>query len=147
MDTIQTAKATAAAPTYNEGHYFPLSSDLSGNLRVNASVTATVTPAVSSTSSVPLEQTIGAVTAVAVLALNATRKGCAVQNCGTTVLYIGLGQTPTSSNYHIALAAGGQSNDGSSNRWDGTISGCLWQGAVNVISSGSGGLCNVVELT
>lgn len=104
------------------------------------------TPPSSSTSSLPAQSSVGAASGQ-ILAANAARKGCAVQNTGTTTLYLGLGQTPTVTAYHIALPACGTHDDGSSSRWDGTISGVVWTGAVNAIGSGAGGTCVVTELT
>ena len=104
------------------------------------------TPPVSSTSSAPAQKTVGTV-AGDILASNASRKACAVQNTGTTVIYLALGHTASATAYFIALPAGGTANDGSSPRWDGTVSGVLWQGSINAISSAAGGTCVVMELT
>lgn len=104
------------------------------------------TPPTSNTSSAVAQKTVGTTSAQA-LAANASRKGCCVVNTGTTVLKLGLGQTPTQTGYHISLPACGNADDGSSNRWDGTISGVLWTGAVNIISSASGGTYTTTELT
>lgn len=122
----------------------PLLVDGSGNLKVAGSFSST--PPTSSSSNSPSQKTVGS-SSGSILASNGSRKGCAVQNTGTVAIYLGLGQVPTATAYHIALPAGGSSNDGSSNRWDGTISGVLWQGAVNAISASGGGTCVVTELT
>jgi hypothetical protein len=103
-------------------------------------------PPTSSTASSPAQKTVGT-SAGSILASNGSRKGCSVQNTGTTVIKLGLGANPSGTAYHIALRAGGGSDDGSSERWDGTISGVLWQGAVDAISSAAGGTCVVTELT
>jgi len=104
------------------------------------------TPPTSSTSTAPSRQTVSG-SSGEILAANGSRKGCAVQNVGTVPVYLGLGQTPTASAYHIALPACGTSNDGSSSRWDGTLSGVLWQGAVNAITASGGGAIVATELT
>lgn len=121
-----------------------LACDANRNLKVAGSFSST--PPSSNTSSVPAQQTIGT-TSVQVIAANASRKGLSIQNTGTTVLKLGLGQTPTQTAYHIALRAGGAADDGSSERWDGTISGVVWTGAVNAISPSAGGTVVVTELT
>jgi hypothetical protein len=121
----------------------PLLVDGSGNLKIAGSFSST--PPTSNTASVPVQKTVGS-SSGQVLAANAARKGCAVVNTGTVPIYLGLGQTPTGTAYHIVLPACGNANDGSSARWDGTISGVLWTGAVNAICTG-GGTCVVAELT
>ena len=108
--------------------------------------TFSAAPPASSTASIPARQTVGS-TSGSILAANALRKGCGVQNVSTVPVYLGLGQDPTATAYHIALPAGGSSNDGSSPVWDGTFSGVLWQGAVNAITAAGGGAVVVTELT
>lgn len=107
-------------------------------------VVGSFTPAnvVSSTASAPSRQTVGT-TAILVLAANTGRKKLILQNVGTTVIKIALGTTPTSSNYHFSLPAGGSTDDGSSPRVEDT----MWLGAVHAISSGAGGALQVAELT
>ena len=128
----------------NGGLLYIAAGDAARRLLV-AGTFASIPPA-SSTASAPAQQAVGVV-AGSILAANASRKGCAVQNTGTSRIYLGLGANPTTSNYHIALPAGGSANDGSSERWDGTISGVRWLGAVNAISSAAGGTVVVTELT
>jgi hypothetical protein len=122
----------------------PLNLDAGGNLKIVGSFSST--PPTSNTSNAPAQTAVGT-SSVAALAANASRKGCSVQNTGTTVIKLGFGQTPTQTAYHRALRAGGSSDDGTSYFWDGTISGVLWTGAVNAISSASGGTCVVTEFT
>jgi hypothetical protein len=66
-----------------------------------------------------------------------------LQNVGTTRIYIAFGATPTTSNYHVALPAGGSQNDGSSLVYVDT----LWIGDVQAISSAAGGLLQVTEFS
>jgi hypothetical protein len=67
-----------------------------------------------------------------------------IVNCGTTTLYLGFGQTPTTANYHWSLAGcGGSAHDGTGEK---LISDVIVQ-QVNAISSASGGLVNITELT
>jgi hypothetical protein len=141
-----TAGLTPGTPMMVEfgGELLIAAGDASRRLQVAGSLAST--PPVSSTASAPAQQTVG-VLAGSILAANASRKGCAVQNTGTSRIYLGLGANPTTSNYHIALPACGNGNDGSSAVWDGTISGALWQGAVYAISSAAGGTVVVTELT
>ena len=103
-------------------------------------------PPTSTTASVPTRQTVGS-TSGSILAANGARKGCSVQNVGTVPVLLGFGQVPTATAYHLALPAGGSSNDGSSQPWDGTVSGVLWQGAVNAITAAGGGAVVVTEWT
>lgn len=79
-----------------------------------------------------------------ILVANSNRKRFTLQNVGTTVIKILLGiGIPTQTAFHFALPAGGTDNDGSSYIWNDV----MWQGAVQAISSGSGGLLLVAELT
>jgi hypothetical protein len=122
----------------------PLNLDAGGNLKIAGSFSST--PPSSNTSNVPAQTSVGT-SSVSILAANASRKGCSVQNTGTTRILLGLGQTPTGTAYHVALPACGTSNDGSSPRWDGTISGVVWTGTINGIGSAGGGTVVVTELT
>jgi hypothetical protein len=128
------------------GELEAIQADASGNLKIAGSFSATVTPPTSNTATAPAQTTVGA-SSGQILAANAARKGSAVQNTGTTRIFLGLGAAPTTTAYHIALPACGVANDGSSPAWDGTFSGVVWQGAVYAISSGAGGTCVVTELT
>lgn len=88
-------------------------------------------------------QTSQDTTADVVLAANASRKRFMVQNTGTTVIYLGLGATPTNTAYHIALLACVAANDGTGASYiDDT-----WTGSVSAISSAAGGLLVITELT
>jgi hypothetical protein len=93
-------------------------------------------------SSIPLQQTVGA-SAISILVANLTRLEAMVVNTGTTVIYLGLGRTPTIVNYHVALAACSVANDGTG----GTYITDIWKGAINAISNGAGGTVCVTELT
>jgi hypothetical protein len=66
-----------------------------------------------------------------------------LQNVGTTRIYVAFGATPTTSNYHFALPAGGSQNDGSSPVYLDT----LWLGDVQAISSAAGGLLQITEFS
>jgi hypothetical protein len=119
----------------------PLSLDASGNLLVAG--TLTVTPDKSATVSAAGPTTIGASSAQ-LLASNSSRKRMILQNVGTTRLFILFGAgTASAVNYHIALPAGGNTNDGSSPVYSDT----LWQGAVQAISSAAGGSVQALEFT
>lgn len=131
---------TAQPVELQDGSGNPLTST-GGALNVAGSLT--VTPTTSTTASSPSQQSVG-VAASTVLAANSSRKRLMLQNCGTSVIYIALGGTnPTTSNYHFALAACGVANDGSGQIYQDT----MWLGAVRAISSASGGLLQVTELT
>lgn len=133
--TVAVTQSTSPWVT-SENHFtHTLNQDGSGNVGVtvqNSSSTATATAqtAVSSSSG-------------SVLATNANRKECMVVNTGITVVYIALGQTPTTSAYHVALSAcTSAANDGTG----GTYVSDLWKGAINAICAVSGTVC-VTELT
>jgi hypothetical protein len=79
----------------------------------------------------------------AILNANSSRKECTVVNTGTTYIYLGLGQTPSGTAYHIALAKCTTANDGTGGTWTSD----MWKGAINAISSASGGTVVVTELT
>ena len=87
-------------------------------------------------------QTIGT-SASAVVNLNAARKEVTIINTGTTYIYLGLGQTPTNTAYHIALAKCTAANDGTGGTWTSD----MWKGSVLAISSAAGGTVNLTELT
>jgi hypothetical protein len=87
-------------------------------------------------------QTIGT-SASAVVNLNAARKEVTIINTGTTYIYLGLGQTPTNTAYHIALAKCTAANDGTGGTWTSD----MWKGSVLALSSAAGGTVNLTELT
>lgn len=78
------------------------------------------------------------------LAANPDRKRLILQNVGTTKIFVLFGSgTASSSNYHVALPAGGTSNDGSSPLYVDE----LWTGAIQAISSAVGGAIQALEFT
>ena len=102
-----------------------------------------VTPAPSTTSNSPAQQTVGT-SSGSILATNSARKKCLVTNTGSTTIYLGLGQTPSVTAYHVALSpCGNAPNDGSG----GTFFDDSWDGAINAISSAAGGTVCVLEMT
>lgn len=113
---------------------------VSGAVTVSGSVTTT--PVTSSTATSPAVNTVDG-TAETVLAANSSRKRFMLQNVGTTKIYIAFGATPTTSNYHLALPAGGSQNDGSSPVYTDE----MWTGNVQAISSAAGGLLQITEMT
>ena len=95
----------------------------------------------SNTASAPSQQTVSN-SSGQILASNSLRIEATIVNTGTTPIYLALGRTPTTTAYHICLAACGTSNDGTG----GTYTTDVWKGAINAISASSGTVC-VVELT
>jgi hypothetical protein len=79
---------------------------------------------------------------VAILNSNSSRKEVIVVNTGTTVIYLGFGQTPSTTAYHVALAKCTSANDGSGGSWTSD----MWKGAINAIGSAGGGTVCVTEL-
>lgn len=141
-DVTEGSIADAAVSTDSAG---TVNAHLRGIVKLLAAGISTTEP-VSSTATAPSQTTIGT-SALTALAVNATRKGLNIQNQGTTVLKILLGSaTPTQSNYTVALPACITANDGSSPPWYGPP-GVAWTGAVQWISSASGGLGEAIELT
>lgn len=109
-------------------------------LSPNSSQFATSTTATTLPGTNP--QTIGT-SSSAVVNATASRKEITITNTGTTVIFLGLGQTPTITSYHIALSGCTLANDGTGS----TYTTDIWKGAINAISSSAGGLVNVAELT
>lgn len=79
------------------------------------------------------------------LASNTSRKALIIQNTGTTKLYLVYGSaTPTTTAYHVALAACTAANDGTG----GIIDEDAWKGAVQAVgSAAAAGTCVITEIT
>lgn len=106
----------------------------------NLQVTATSVG--SSTSNAVVQNTVNTGSSN-ILSANTSRKEMTIINTGLTVIFLGLGQTPTTTQYHIALAACSSANDGTG----GTYTTDIWKGQVNAISSAGGGTVCVLEMT
>ena len=78
-----------------------------------------------------------------ILAANDNRKGLIVVNTGTTVIYLGLGRTPTVTAYHYPLAACSVADDGKGGQYFDDS----WTGSVLAIGSAGGGSVVVTEIT
>lgn len=114
-----------------------------GAVQVDGSaVTQPVTSPTSSTANSPAATGVSG-SSGQILATNAVRKELIITNTGTVTVYLALGQTPTSSAYHIALAPCGSANDGTG----GVYVSDIWKGAINAITAGSAGTVCVTELT
>lgn len=121
-------------------------SDGGASVVVSGTLQVEVTEATSDTATSPSQKTVGT-SAITLLPANANRKGFIIQNQGTTVVKLLLGSgVPDQNNYTMALPACGVNNDASSQPWCGPP-GLIWTGAVQAISSASGGLVGVVELS
>lgn len=89
------------------------------------------------------QTTIGT-TAAQLIAANPNRRGLTIQNTGTTILKLVYGTgTPTQTVYHIGLSACTAADDAKG----GFIAEDPWTGAMQIISSGAGGTCVVMEIT
>jgi hypothetical protein len=99
-------------------------------------------PLPSVTANSPSAQTVTS-TSGSVLASNTSRKELRVTNTGTVAVYLGLGQTPTATAYHVALSPCTSGNDGTG----GGYTSDLWKGAVNAIVASTSGTVVVTELT
>jgi hypothetical protein len=76
--------------------------------------------------------TVTAGVSAALVAANTVRNGLSVtvDTAATSPVYLLLGTgTASATNFHFALAAGGN--------WDGRISGVVWRGAVQFFSAGT----------
>jgi hypothetical protein len=113
-----------------------------GTVNISAAQTIAITGPTSTTANAPSQVAVGTSSVVA-LASNASRKECTIVNTGTTVLFLGLAQTPTNTAYHIALSPCATANDGTG----GTYTTDIFKGAINAIGSAVSGTCVVVELT
>jgi len=101
-----------------------------------------VTTNSSTAASVPAQTAVG-VSSVAILSANTARREAIVVNTGTTIIYLGLGRTPTTSAYHAALSPCSSANDGTG----GTFTTDIFAGAINAIGSAASGTVCVTELT
>jgi len=113
-----------------------------GGLPLPVTGTVVISGTTSTVASVPAQTAVGTASVV-VLAANAARKECIFVNTGTTIIYLGLGQTPTVTAYHIALLPCAVANDGSG----GAFLSDIWKGAVNAIGSAASGTLCITELT
>lgn len=77
-----------------------------------------------------------------ILASNSSRKQFLVVNTGVNAVYLGLGQTPTATAYHVALSPCLTANDGTG----GTFLSNLWTGAINAIAAAASTV-TVMELS
>jgi uncharacterized protein YdaL len=121
-----------------------------GNDGTNAYAVPLASGGTSVVTSGPTSTSAGSAAAVAVttasgviLAANSARKECIITNIGTTVIYLGLGATPTAVNYHVALSGCTNAHDGTGSVYLSDI----WKGVINAISSGASGLVATAELT
>ena len=120
-----------------------VAADAAQVVAISPNNTVNVTPVASTTANSPSQQTVGT-TSGSILATNAARKKFLVTNTGITTIFLGLGQTPTITAYHVALApCGNSANDGSG----GTFFDDSWDGAINAISSAAAGTVCVLEMT
>lgn len=130
--TVTVAQATAAN----------LNATVTGTVAATQSGTWTVGTATSSTASSPAATSVTS-TSSSVLASNAARKEFQIINTDVVTVYIGLGQTPTATAYHIALSPCTTANDGTG----GSYISDLWTGAVNAIVASTSGHVVVMELS
>jgi hypothetical protein len=109
-----------------------LSSDTAIVVTTNGSTTAgaPANTAVTSTSS-------------AVLAANVARREALITNTDTVVVYVGLGQVPTATAYHVALRPCTVAHDGTG----GSFVTDIWKGAINAIVASTTGHIAIAELT
>lgn len=76
---------------------------------------------------------------VTVIGPNPFRRGLSIVNLGPAIVFLTLGDQAAVVNTALALSA-------SLGSWDGRLSGCLWMGSVQAISSAGGNTIGVVEV-
>lgn len=121
---------------------FPSRSTVAVGQATAANLNATVVPPSSTTASSTTHTSVSTVS-IQVLAANSNRKEVIITNTGTTVIYLGLGATPTVTDYHVALSGCTNANDGTGSVYVSDI----WKGVINAIGSGSTGSVVSAELT
>lgn len=105
-------------------------------LIVSTATAATVTTVNQKSATPPAINTVSLGTfASPTFAANATRKSFWVQNVGTSVVYLGLGATPSATAYHFALASGTLAHSGNG----GIYFDSEWVGTVTAIASAATG--------
>jgi hypothetical protein len=82
-------------------------------------------------------------TSASILAANLSRKVCRIENTNTVTVFLGFGQTPTATAYHVALKGCTGANDGTGGVYESTV----WKGAINAIVASTSGDVVVTELT
>ena len=76
------------------------------------------------------------------LPANGERIDFVIVNTDVVVVYLGLGQTPTATAYHVALSPCTVAHDGKG----GTFSSDSWKGDVNAIVASTGGHVSITEI-
>lgn len=94
------------------------------------------------TASTPAQTSVGAGAGV-ILAANDNRKGLLIVNTGTTIIYLGLGATPTVTAYHYVLGACAVGDDGKGGQYFDD----QWTGAISAIGSAGGGAIVITEIS
>lgn len=141
---------TTAANTKTNPFFNAISDGTNGPVAVKAaSVAATaadpalvVTTNGSTTAGAPANTSVTSTSSTA-LAANVARRECTIVNTDVVVVYLGLGQVPTATAYHIALTPCTVAHDGTG----GTYTTDLWKGAINAIVASTSGHVSVTELT
>lgn len=119
------------------------SEDASGNLQpASAANPIPVAGSTSITSNIPVQTTVTNISSL-ILALNAGRKEVTIVNTGVVPVYLGLGQIPSATAYHIVLSPCVIANDGTG----GTYTSDMWKGAINAIVASTSGTVCITELT
>jgi hypothetical protein len=108
-----------------------------------ASDTAIVVTTNGSTTAGACANTAVTSTTSVALAANAARREAIIVNTDVVVIYIGLGQTPTATAYHIVLKPCTVAHDGTG----GSFVSDTWKGAINAITASTSGHVAVTELT
>lgn len=125
---------TTAAPSYTTAQTSPLSLDTSGALRVSATITNTVIAASSSS----VTSVASSASSVSLLASNSSRKNATFFNDSTSVLYLKLGATASTTSYTVQIPSNGYYE----------LPGvAVYTGAIDGIWSSANGNARITELS
>ena len=136
---------TAANPDFNsltDGTNGPVAVKPASTAALSTDKALVVTEPGSTTASSPANT---AVTSAAsnLLSANPARREVIITNTDVVVIYIALGQTPTSSAYHVALSPCQVAHDGTG----GIFLSDIFKGQINAIVASTSGHASIVELT
>jgi hypothetical protein len=132
--TLILGAVTTSAPTYTTAQSSPLSLDTTGALRVNASITSTVVTASSSS----ITSAASSASSVSLLASNASRKGATFFNDSTSVLYLKMGATASTTSYTVQIPSNGYYEIPTT---------AVYTGAIDGIWSSANGNARITELS
>ena len=148
--TFWQASPTSSANTVTNPFFNAITDGTNGKVAVKAASTASVATDIALVVTQPGSTTAGACantvvnsTSASVLSANTARREVTIVNTDVVVVYLGFGQTPTATTYHIALSPCATAHDGTG----GTYTSDIWKGAINAIVTSTSGHIAITELT